>query len=330
VIVIGPGRSGTSTVAGALAKSGLEVPGRAIKGNPTNPSGFFEPRWVVDLHRELLDRAHVGTMDASPAALAEAAKVAGSPDVRGRLRDWLRERLEEQPRLVVKDPRTIWFSDLWVETARELGVEPGFVTMLRHPAEVSASRQKYYSKSERAAAREAEINRIAGWVNVALTAEQVSRGSRRSFIRYTDLVADWRGALGRIGDALDVPFEPTLDTSPHPVDEFIDPTLHRVRVDWADVDVPAHLQEVGERAWQALGTLADAGESEETARRVDEVREDYAQLASDARALCRTEIRRAEVTARQRGRRQLRRELAAARPAGLAQRIRNRLGRAGA
>ena len=59
VLVVGPGRSGTSTMAGALAQCGYEVP-RAIEGDATNPLGFFEPQWVVDLHTRLLRKAGVG------------------------------------------------------------------------------------------------------------------------------------------------------------------------------------------------------------------------------------------------------------------------------
>ena len=308
VIVIGPGRSGTSTIAGALAKSGLEVPGRAIRGNPTNPSGFYEPRWVVDFHRKLLDSNNVNNLDSSPDGLERMSQAAAKQDVRATLRSWLAERLEEQPRLVVKDPRTIWFRDLWVDTARELGVEPAFVTMLRHPAEVSASRQKYYNDPGEVS-RADEINRIAGWINVSLMAELVTQGSPRSFVRYTDLVADWRPVLGRLGDRLHLRYDPPLDVRPHPVDDFIDPSLHRVHVDWADVRVPLALRELGENAWQALSRLADAGDSDVVSTEIAELREQYAEMTDDALALSKQAIRRTVFAAQRRARRQLREEL---------------------
>ncbi len=309
VIVIGPGRSGTSTVAGSLAMSGLEVPGSAIKGNETNPSGFYEPRWVVNFHKELLDRSRVGTLDSSPEGLELVSTVTEDPKVRARLKDWLAERLEEQPRLVVKDPRSIWFGTLWLETARELGVEPGFVTMLRHPAEVSASRQKYYARGEKPDTRPDDIARIAGWINVALTAELVTRQSPRAFVRYTDLVADWRRELGRIGDVLDLSYSPGLDVTDHPVDSFIDPTLHRVQVDWDDTDIPASLRDLGERVWTSLSGLADL-DDEAAAAVVAGLREEYRRMRDDAVAMSRPVIRRAELTARRRARRQLKNELA--------------------
>jgi hypothetical protein len=73
VLVLGPGRSGTSTIAGALAHSGYHVP-QAIKGNETNPSGFFEPRWAVNFHRRLLGKTGVRTLDTDPTALERIAR----------------------------------------------------------------------------------------------------------------------------------------------------------------------------------------------------------------------------------------------------------------
>src|SRR5215213_4313938 len=143
VMVTGPGRSGTSTMAGALVKLGLAVPGKAIGPNRTNPRGFFEPRWAVDFHKRLLGDSKVGTLDPMPGAGEHIAKRCEAPAVRTELRDWLAARLQEKPRLVVKDPRLIWFVELWTDVARDLGVEPSHVVMLRHPAEVAGSRERY-------------------------------------------------------------------------------------------------------------------------------------------------------------------------------------------
>jgi hypothetical protein len=311
ILIIGPGRSGTSTMAGSLVKTGMQVPGRSIKGNQTNPSGFFEPRWVVDFHKRHLDRSQVGTLDASPYALERVVKATDRDKVRANLRRWLAGRLEEQERLVIKDPRAVWFRDLWVDAARDLGVEPGFVTMLRHPAEVSASRGKYYARA-RDSRRSDDTTRIGGWVNVALTSERITQGSPRAFVRYTDLVADWRQVLSRLEAPLGLTFEPALDVSPHPVDEFIDPTLHRVQVDWDDVEIPAELREIGERTWSGLTRLADEGEQPEVLAELEALRAEYLQLTEDALALSRHTIKRLESEAQRKGRRQAAAEAAQA------------------
>jgi hypothetical protein len=306
LIVVGPGRSGTSTVAGALAMTGLEVPGESIKGNTTNPSGFYEPRWVVDFHKEFLAATDVADLDTSPKALQRIGAATSSSEVHDRLRSWLAERLETQPRLVIKDPRAVWFHALWASTCQDLGVEPGYVTMLRHPAEVAGSRQLHYQKAQVEDDRRKQVARIAGWINAALTAEQVTEGTPRNFVRYTDLVADWRSIITRIAETQHLDLQPGVDVSPHPVDAFIDPELHRVKSDWDAVGVPSWLSELGERTWTALTALADDGDTDANRAAVAEVRRAQAELIDTAEAMTSHERRRRERDAMKRARRQAR------------------------
>jgi hypothetical protein len=322
-LVIGPGRSGTSTIAGALAKSGLEVPGRVIRGNVTNPSGFFEPRWVVDFHRRLLKSTGVRTLDVSPHSQARVDRLLADPKVHAELRSWLAKRLESQPRLVVKDPRTVWFARLWNDVACELDADLGFITMLRHPAEVSASRKKYYhaTESPRRSLRSDLLTGVAGWVNVALNAEALSQGGRRAFVSYSELTADWRTAMGRVGSSLRIGFEPPLSDPEHPVDEFIDPSLHRVQDDWTEVDVAAPLRDLADRLWAALSRLVTE-DDEQGRRQVQALRDEYALMYDDAVTLARPAIRGAAAAARRKTEVRMRRPVEEpAAPAGPVSRV---------
>ena len=54
VIVTGAGRSGTSSMAGALKQLGVLVPQPEVQANKANPRGHFEPRclsWTPALRR---------------------------------------------------------------------------------------------------------------------------------------------------------------------------------------------------------------------------------------------------------------------------------------
>ena len=75
VFVVGSGRSGTSTMAGALQALGMHVPPPEVKPDETNPKGFAESQWVVDVHSRLLKRSNVAVSDARPTAWFEAGKV---------------------------------------------------------------------------------------------------------------------------------------------------------------------------------------------------------------------------------------------------------------
>src|SRR3954451_18032235 len=143
VLVSGAERSGTSTIAGALHHLGLHVPLPVIKPNESNPTGFFESTWPLRFHRRIMDRAFVEQTDGRPEAqqlMADAVYDA----TRDELRTWLADIALVEPQVVVKDPRSIWVPWLWKEAAGELGYDVGFLTMLRHPAEVLGSRSTYY------------------------------------------------------------------------------------------------------------------------------------------------------------------------------------------
>lgn len=293
-------------MAGALSFCGYTVP-QAIKGNETNPLGFFEPRWVVDFHRRLLQRSGVRTLDTDPGALDRLRTVLADERLRDEARDWLAPRLEKHGRLVVKDPRMVWFRDLWVAAAQDLGVDPRFVVMLRHPAEVSASRSNYYDADE--------IPAVAGWINVALMTEQLTAGSPRRFVHYPELTADWRTQLVRLRDDLGLVLEPAPEERPHPVDEFIDPKLRRMKPGWEGSSVPTYLQELGDRTFDVLGELAEHGDTardgsdrsdrSDMAARLETLRGEYARAHSDALALVAPTLRRVKEDARRKARRRV-------------------------
>jgi hypothetical protein len=319
VFVVGPGRSGTSTMAGALAFSGYHVPG-AIPGNETNPHGFFEPRWVVNFHRDLLRKTGVRTLDTDPTILERMDAVAADDKIREQLRTWLSGRLEKNDRLVIKDPRMVWFSSLWVSVAQELGHDPGFVVMLRHPSEVSSSRSEYYNARE--------VTGVAGWINVALMTEKLTAGSPRSLVHYPNLTADWRPELIRTRERLGLHLDPPPEQTPHPVDDFIDPKLRRMKPGWENISVPGYLQDLGDRTFDALGSIADHGDSPETSATLDTLRDEYAVIHEDALALVNASVKRMrEETARKASRRarakakerfQAKQPTAAPEPTGLA------------
>ena len=70
VFVVGSGRSGTSTMSGTLQTLGLHVPQPEVAADATNPKGFGEPQWVVDLHTELLAAQQRPGLRRPPACVA--------------------------------------------------------------------------------------------------------------------------------------------------------------------------------------------------------------------------------------------------------------------
>jgi hypothetical protein len=281
VFVVGSGRSGTSTMSGALQTLGMHVPQPEVVADETNPKGFGEPQWVVDLHTELLQRCNVAVSDARPAAWFAAGKLANIERLRTRLHTWLDEQFAEGPELVVKDPRLAWFLGLWRSAAMRCDATPAYVTMLRPVTEVVGSKQHYY------ATRFGEIDRTAAWVNMMLHTERATRGSARAFVRYEDLLKDWTIPVFGIGQRFDLFAVKSASANDiRRVHQFIDPGLRRVQLTWDHVEVPGRLRDIAEESWQALNKLADeGGDRADVHATLDELRAAYAAYYEEAEAI---------------------------------------------
>jgi hypothetical protein len=312
VMVTGSGRSGTSTVAGALKMLGLHVPQPEVEANSSNPRGFFEPRWAVDLHKRLLTDAGVRTLDARPDAPDLLTEVVRSLDIRTELREWLSGQLEHD-QIVVKDPRAFWLKDLWTGVAEELGLRTTFLTMLRHPAEVVGSRDMHYLNTADAEHRRArETANIAGWVNVALINERRSREDSRVFVHYVDLIEDWRSTMTTVGDRLELSYDGSVSASrPHEIDDFIDKSLRRSQLSWDDIHVPPDLREIAESVWSALDVLSRTPFDPAAQETLDEARERYQKLFAYAVAMTQDHTNYKVDVARRRARQRAARELRA-------------------
>jgi hypothetical protein len=318
VLVVGSGRSGTSSVAGTLKHLGLHVPQPEVEANETNPQGFFEPRWAVDFHNGLMLQTEINISDARPVAVELARTVCSDVGNVTLLRDWLSEQAAQAPGtdLVVKDPRTTWFQELWREAADPLELAPRVLTMLRHPAEVSGSRQTYYKSREGDARRRAgNAGRIAGWINVNLACESASRESERVFVRYLDLLDDWRKTMRAVRERLELASIKDADWShPHEVDSFVDPNLRRHEITWEDVDVSEPIRDLAEEVWVQLNTLVDNGGVDAAAQQtLDGLTSEYARIYADAEGMTHDSVAAAagNVGPRVR-RRQARKQIAAA------------------
>jgi hypothetical protein len=271
LLVVGSGRSGTSTFSGVLQRLGYHVPQPEVTPDSSNPRGFAESKWVVDFHHRLLKTARVTPADARPDAWA-ATGAAADDAAAAELTGFLRKQFGMSDHVLIKDPRLVWFLPLWRRVAADLAITPRCVTMLRHPASVIASASRHYGGWQ------GEVSRAAGWVNVTLYAERATRDGLRAFIRYEDLLDDWPRAIARVGDSLQLSVISAAPSgSIREADSFIDRTLSRP-ASWSDVALPAVLQDQADEVWQLLKELAgksDATASPDLLARFDAAREDY-------------------------------------------------------
>ena len=290
LLVTGAGRSGTSTAAGALHHLGAHLPGPYLQANASNPRGFYESRWSVEFHNRLLKRANVTLTDGRPEALSLMRSAVSEQDEE-RLASFLSEATAGQPVTVVKDPRTSWTLDLWARAAHSLDLRVTHLVMLRHPAEVLGSRAThYFARTSWMGEAGFAVKNLAGWLNAMLNTDLQTRERARAFVRYDELLSDWRTTLGRALSSLGVPV--SVPAGPHPVDEFIDPDLSRHRLGWADHDLPADLTSLADRVWDALDALPDCPDATDPGSpaatalaSLDAARADYAAMYRAAQRL---------------------------------------------
>jgi hypothetical protein len=302
LLVVGIGRSGTSVFTGILGQLGWYVPQPEVKADDTNPRGFGEPRWVVDLHTSLQQSRRVTNMDSRPAANDLMDRVADDPAVRARLRGWLEEQFGQADNVVVKDPRVVWFLPLWRRCAADVGVEVSFATMLRYPTEVIVSARRSYGTWQ------SDASRAAAWINVMLHTEKATRDSPRAFVRYDDLLAGWESEIRRVAAPLQLPWLTDISADRRAaVDGFVDPSLRRSQLGWDEVKVPEQVRTMIDTVWEQLTPLTRPGEEGPATRaELDVSREAYIRFYADVEALAQSSINAA---------RPRRGEEAAARPA---------------
>jgi hypothetical protein len=287
MLVAGAGRSGTSLFAGVMKQLDFHVPQPEVMANRTNPRGFFEPRWVVNFHARLMKARNVSLLDARPHAWVSAARAAASPTHQSTLREWLAGEFADHDRLVIKDPRTSWFLPLWTATAADLEAQLSCVTMLRHPSEVLTSIRTTAGEPPN------ESGRAVGWINIMLHTELQTRAVPRAYVRYDSLLADWRGELARVGDALADPSigAPTTAAAAA-IDGLIDVGLRRSPAGWDDrLTVSEPVRELADETWQALVGLAEP--EPDTARlhaELDRLRDRYVRFYGDAEVIARSSI----------------------------------------
>ena len=285
MLVTGSGRSGTSSLAGSLKRLGLHIPPPEVEADDRNSRGFYEPAWVIAYHKGYLKRLAMHNIDSRPSAVSIVAELVATGEPAAELGAWLQEQRE--PQLLVKDPHAFWFADVWRAVCAEQHVDLRWLTALRHPAEVVGSRDLAYLQNQPAELRLVkETSNIAGWLHAALLTERAGRGQSRSFVRYVDMLGDWRPEMTRVGEQLELDYTmPIVPGQPHPIDDFLDSGMRRSEVTWDDISVTPWLREVTEEVWQLLGRLVDDPHDVAVSTRLDEIHGQYVAAYTDATAL---------------------------------------------
>lgn len=220
LIVLGMHRSGTSALTRVLNLCGAFLPEKVKPGKlGVNPKGFWETEMVVDLNVRLLrqlggDWYHVGITLPSSGDVVD--------DFIDNVAAVMHDEYEERRLVAIKDPRICVLAPLWHRALLAAGYRPAYIVPMRHPLEVA---QSLAARGGISAADGARL-----WLAYMERVSAFTDGRADVFyMRYIDLLADWRGVIANVADALAVPL--VTDTHAGDIDRFLELDLRNQRVD---------------------------------------------------------------------------------------------------
>lgn len=219
VIVLGA-RSGTSALAGTLGALGCTLPRHLMGACSSNEKGHFEPADIAVLHDDLLAEAG-SSWDDWRAFPQSWYGTTAYPAYLDRLQTTFLEDYGDFTLAVLKEPRMCRLLPLWWRLLARAGVQAAPVFIYRDPMEVAQS----------LAARDAStmLHGLLYWLRNQLDSEFSTRGLRRSFVLFDELLDDWRAVMRRIETEQGLRF-PNQDASDRAkVDAFLEPRLRHQR-----------------------------------------------------------------------------------------------------
>ncbi len=203
------------------------MPERLINAAADNPLGFWEPRDMVSLNDEILRTVGSGWDDVF-SFRADTLLADRGEDFLPRARSVVSLNYAHTDLAVIKDPRLSLLVPLWREALGAEGLPPVFVIMVRDPMEVAQS----------IAARDGapvQASMLA-WLSHMVAVERDTRGARRLFVSYSELVQNWETVLDRLRHQFAMPLPISAEQAAE-ISSFLRPSARHHESDdasWVD------------------------------------------------------------------------------------------------
>ncbi len=272
ILVLGMHRSGTSALTRVLSLLGAGLPHHLVGAAAGNETGHWEPQKLVDLNDAMLAEAGTFAGDWRRFDVARLAEGRGD-HYRAEIARVIAEEFFSASLIVLKDPRVSLCVPIYVDALARAGYEPVFVHTLRSPLEVAASLEK----RDRLTPRFSSLL----WLRYNLDAAAATRGGRRLFVAYDDLIADWRATIAKIGARIGVALAPSPEAAAA-VDAFLAPDRMHHRSSAADLAASDQVSNWVREAEAQLRALVNDPEDVAAERGLDSLR---AELEAAARNL---------------------------------------------
>ncbi len=263
IIVLGMHRSGTSALAGTLGLLGMRLPSRLMPPTIDNPKGYFESVQIYEIHERLL--AAAGTnwfgIESLPADWFHSAEASAFVD---ELVAAVRQDYGDAATFVVKDPRMCRLMPLWRQVLDKVSAQARFAIPLRNPLEVARSLEKRDGLPL--------AHGCLLWLCHVLDAERETRGSRRVFFHYHDLLSDPARMAARIASQLTEETLALNERDERDISSLIDPELRHHVAEPKQLHRPEAFYPWLWDSYEASCALVDRPADKGPQRRLDRVR----------------------------------------------------------
>jgi len=190
VVVLGMHRSGTSAVARVLNLLGVDLGSSLMPPAPSNVTGFWEHSEIVGINEKILEA--LGSDPFDPRYLSDNWKQPHEQidQFKQLIFETIKKEFSSSSLWGIKDPRMCRLLPLWKPIFKRFNCQPLFVIVIRNPKEVAESLKMRDGLS-------IPLSYFL-WMRYMMQAELDTRGEKRVFINYENLLADWKTVMSHI------------------------------------------------------------------------------------------------------------------------------------
>ena len=266
LLVLGMHRSGTSALSGVLVGLGVQPPKSLMNPAKDNPRGFWESTTLAQFHDEILASVESAWDDwgGFNSAWIDSPIAAGYLE---RLPSLIEQEFEGATIFLVKDPRVCRLMPLWSRVLDDMGIELKVVLPIRHPWEVARSLE---ARNQFSTARSQLI-----WLRHVLDSEASTRHASRAFLRYSDMLGDWRVQMRKLAIDLDIEWPKWSDAVEAEIDEYLSAELRHFVAGQNEATGYEQLDRWVQQAYEAIQRLVDDGSDRHALQAMDAIRGDF-------------------------------------------------------
>jgi hypothetical protein len=271
ILVLGMHRSGASAFAGVLGILGCALPKNLVPPSPSDPKGRFEPKDIVEIHDEMLAALGSSWADCRRIDPADLAAATIQPFKQALLAA-LKRNFGPSKKFILKDPRICRFFPFWHSIAGAFGAELRVVIPLQNPIEVARS------LAER---DHLPLNHgLNLWLRHVLDTELDTRGTKRIFVPYSDLLGDWRLVIEKIEQTIDVKFPVVTPTIEAAIESLLEQDVRQRNVRDLELDDQCQAHPWVLPTYRALNGLIQNDHNPSDLGVLDRIREPFDQAAT--------------------------------------------------